>query len=176
MIEQLTEIIKPPIQTVSSFSLSDFDDIEKKLQIIFPLDFKELIIAYGSGTFGDFIDVLNPLKFNNSESEYSFTEQRIRKTYLEMRSEFPHHHPFEYYPKEYGILPWGTTQNGDELFWYIVDKNPDKWQIIVWQSRSVNYYLYPCDLTTFLTKIFTNGIDCPAFGYLVDKKTFSPTN
>ena len=149
-------------------------DFEAEHRFIFPSDFKEVIFKYGSGTFGDFIDLMNPFRMMNGTSEYLLVERRIRSTYLDMRLEFSHYHPFEYYPNLNGILPWGTTRNGDELFWYAMHSDPNLWQVIVWQSRDPCYWLYPVGIAEFLGRVFSNKIVCPAFGYMGKKKTFTP--
>ncbi len=176
MIDDLIEIIVPPLEPVYSGSMEDFRRFEVSQNISFPTDFKEIITRYGSGTFGSLINLINPFQGRNGESEYVVVEQQIRLNYFDMRSDFPEYNPFEYYPKQYGILPWGTSQNGDELFWYIVDTNPENWQVIIWQSRSQNYWLYPFNLTTFLAGIFTNKVFCPAFGYMADRQAFVKAN
>ena len=37
-----------------------------------------------------------------------------------------------------GLLPWGYTDNCDELYW-LTDGEPDGWKIVVHESRAPEY-------------------------------------
>ena len=67
-----------------------------------------------------------------------------------------------WYFKKNGLLPWGYTENGDEMFWKISEKIDD-WEIIVYESRSSNFYSYKMQLVEFIYKLITKKIVCNAF-------------
>ncbi|GGE27443.1 hypothetical protein GCM10011571_32090 [Marinithermofilum abyssi] len=102
-----------------------FEDIEKQLGTPLPTDYKEFISIYGTGSIEHFIWVLNPF-VDNEHLNLISEKSDILDAYTVLKNEFPHHFKHEVYPNKNGLLPWGITDNGDELFW-LTDGTPDHW-------------------------------------------------
>ena len=66
------------------------------------------------------------------------------------------------FPSNGGLLPCAITDNGDEIYW-LTSNIVDEWNIIVYESRSSDYYEYNMGLAEFLHKILAKEIECLAF-------------
>ena len=86
----------------------------------------------------------------------------ILEAYIESKNKFPNDFQYEVFPNKNGLLPWGYTDNGDELFWKMKG-NVNNWEIIVYESRSPIFYSYKMGLAEFLFKLISNEIKCDIF-------------
>ncbi len=55
MIENLVEIMSPPTNPVEVGNKKEWINIERKMRISFPDDYKEFISIYGTGCIGKFL-------------------------------------------------------------------------------------------------------------------------
>ena len=75
-----------------------------------------------------------------------------------MKDMFPGDFNYSIYPEEGGLLPWGYTDNGDELFFDLKNEF-----IVVIETRYSDVYKYKMGMVEFLYKLFTKKIKCDAF-------------
>lgn len=61
-----------------------------------------------------------------------------------------------------GLLPWGFTDNGDELYW-LTQEDSSSWTIVVYESCSSDYHEYPMSMVDFLYEIVSGNMVCGAF-------------
>ena len=73
---------------------------------------------------------------------------------------YPEDFPYDVYPTNGGILPWGRTDNGDTLNW-IVNTYGD-WAILV-DGGSGDYFEYNGSMTGFLYGVLSSSIVCSIF-------------
>ena len=175
----LIQIIPPPTPPVYSGCDSDWSAIERILEMRLPADFKKLVSVYGTGCFLQFLYPLSPFApFDTSLNLLSVeTKQRV-SYYRSGRDEFPQYVPnFPAYPEKSGLFPWGTTANGDTLFW-LRRGQPENWPTIVFDSK---YSKEKCDrfdmtATEFLYRLFSGKIEPKAFseGLLTMERLFAP--
>jgi hypothetical protein len=112
---------------------SEWKDVEFRLGLELPDDYKQLIAAFGSSNFGDFIIVLNPF----SNAEHRQLERRAHTLVgatLESRRSDPESIPFAVFPEQCGLFPWAVTDNGDTLFW-LTEGPSAYWPMVVLESR-----------------------------------------
>jgi hypothetical protein len=55
------------------------------------------------------------------------------------------------------LVPFGGTDNGDELFW-LPRGAPEDWGIVVWDRGLQNFETFDCDLTSFIAGLATGEI------------------
>lgn len=136
-------------------------DFEKNIGIVFPKDYKDLIGTYGTGGIGNFIWFLTPFE---EDDNINFLKKMnaMLEAYRISKSHFPNYFIHNIYPEKDGLLPWGYTDNGDELYWKTNDF-PEKWSIVIYESVSPEYHEYKMQLTEFLYKIITRGLICDVF-------------
>lgn len=133
---------------MESGSIEAFAPVEAQLSLLLPMDYKQLICGYGSGSWQEFLWVLNPF----SRNKYlNLVEQSRRLLEAEriIRGDWPDLVPFALYPEEGGLFPWGITDNGDRLFWR-TEGEPGSWPIIVFESRGPEYECHQLSCCDFL--------------------------
>lgn len=134
-----------------------WSEFEKQYSIILPKDFKDFINFYGVGGINNFIWILNP--FEKDQNINFITKKNILlSSYEHSKKQYPNLYPFDIYPSEGGIIPWGFTDNGDELYWK--SSLIEDWLIVIYESRSSEYFEYDMSFTEFLYKLVTSQIRC----------------
>ena len=147
-----------PIQQVKC-NKHAWEDVEKKLEITFPMDYKMFIDFYGEGSINEFLWVLSP--FSENENLNSIEKYKVMKdAYSSMKNEFPEQFPFDFYNGKIGLFPWGITDNGDELFWNFTG---DIIELVVYESRYASNMSYAMSMEDFLCKLLRKEIVCQIF-------------
>lgn len=147
-----------------------WEEIEKKIGIIFPEDYKLFIDFHGEGGINEFLWILSP--FSENESLNSIEKFNVMKdAYISMQSEFPEQFSFDFYNGKTGLFPWGITDNGDELFW---NYKEDVVEIVVYESRYANNISYMMSMEDFLCGLLTKEIVCPIFpdNFILEKNYY----
>ncbi len=110
-----------------------WDEFEKQYAIILPKDFKDFINFYGVGGINNFIWILNP--FEKDQNINFITKKNILlSSYEHSKKQYPNLYTFDIYPSESGLIPWGFTDNGDELYWK--SSLIEDWSIVIYESRN----------------------------------------
>lgn len=138
---------------------NSWEEVEKKLGITFPEDYKIFIDSYGEGGINEFLWILSP--FSKNEYLNSIEKFKVMKdAYINMQSEFPEQFSFDFYNGKTGLFPWGITDNGDELFW---NYKGDILELVVYESRYASNMSYIMSMEEFLCKLLRKEIICPIF-------------
>lgn len=154
----LEKVLRQPERVYNTGTIQEWDKFECELGIILPDDYKKLINTYGTGGIGNFIWFLTPFS-NDDNVNYNKKMTSMLEAYRISKEKFPEYYIYDVYPKQNGILPWGYTDNGDELYWKTGDKT-ENWEIVIYESASPDYYSYQMGLAEFLYKILTKEIMC----------------
>ncbi|URZ02827.1 SMI1/KNR4 family protein [Clostridium felsineum] len=160
-INQLKNIMKSKPQASNIGDNDEWNAIETQVGIRLPSDYKDFINEYGTGSINEFMWILTPF----DEDEYVNFGKRgeeISKAYIESKANNPEYFKHEVFPTKGGILPWGYTENGDELYWLTVGAS-DEWHVIVYESRSSDYYEYNMGMVQFIYELVSGKLVCPAF-------------
>ncbi len=172
-IEQLKKIVPPPQRPFEVDSLENWQEIEQKLGLVLPSDYRDFIFAYGSGLFAQFYRVYNPF----ASSEWTALEasiKRICNAEREIKRGFPDCVPYQIYPEEAGIVPWGNDENGNEYFW-LTHGAPDTWLVLSDEMRGEGFREYGCSMTEFLTRVLLGQIEALAGDYPTEENlVFEP--
>lgn len=160
-INELAKYIPPPTNPENGGKIN-WESIERLYKIKLPDDYKELISSYGSGIFGDFIWLINPISKNNNLN-FKIIEY-IYSSYESMKSDFPDLYPRPSYPNQESYFPWAITDNGDTLIW-IVDNNIDSnmWCVGILDSDPETEEIYNIGATELLLKLFNLEIKSNIF-------------
>lgn len=151
MNELLKKILPPPEKPLETDTNVTWEIIENEIGIVLPNDYKWFIETYGSGEIGNFIYLWNPLsnkKYFVKRMQSNLNGLRSMKLYLsyeDWQKEVPH----PLYPEPKGLLPFGSTINGDVFYWQ-TERQSDIWHILINEVRSNIYEYHPVSITNFL--------------------------
>jgi hypothetical protein len=177
-VGKLVLIAPPPMQPVCGGSSNEWAHLEAQCGITFPLDFKELIGAYGAGHFAHFFGVANPFYFASQGRNFDRWVNSRLQDIEEAKKVYPDEAiRFETFPKEGGLFPWGYTDNGDSLCWLI--QGEEQWPIVCVDDRCSNEFdIYQLSISQFITAWFQKEIPVPkitpANFYPIQEPVFTP--
>lgn len=157
-IQQVLDVVQPEM---AAFEIPDqeWQHIEANIGIILPYDYKEYIRYFGTGSFADFLYIYNP--FDEEMNLVQAIQQELN-VYQSCKRTTPQYCGFPIYTESAGLLPWGRTDNGDSLHW-LTQGHPDKWAVIVYDSKYIQHQRYEMSMTTFIARWLLREIDVPFF-------------
>jgi hypothetical protein len=158
-INSLLRLVPPPSNPREAEG--SWERVEEVLGVELPDDYKRLIEAYGTGTFSEFIWVLNPF---SSNPNLNLIEQSTRQlgALRELREQFGEWSPFDLHPTPGGLLPVAITDNGDVVHW-LTDGKADEWTIVVNEGRSPEYEQFDCGIAGFLERLAAGSLTSEIF-------------
>lgn len=158
--QQLAELLPPPGIPLEVPSEDDWTRVESRLGSL-PSDYRRFLSVYGTGLIDEFVWIFNPSTVNENVN----LEQQS-KTILEgladSARQFPDVFTMPRYPEPCGFLPFGSTDNGDNLFW-ITKGNPDDWTVAVMGPRSPDHVSHEGGMVDFLCSILSKEVQCKVF-------------
>ena len=72
--------------------------------------------------------------------------------------------PYPLYPENGGVLPWGGTDNGDQLYW-VTNGTPNEWTVLINEVRSSNFQEFDYSMTGFICAWIKGDIECELIPY-----------
>lgn len=155
-VTALKAIVEPPANPVDVGPIQVRVDIEEKLGLTLPQDFIDFNFEYGSGTFShEQFWLLNPFA-----NWYMDNVEQVCHLYTKMKSdEGDEYIPYEIFPQQPGLFPWGAESNGHQMFWLMKGAS-DEWPIILFNRDSGHFQELEMPVTTFLCKIFEGTLQC----------------
>jgi hypothetical protein len=149
-VAALLQFVPPPAKPTSP--PSDWTQAERVLGFRVPLDVKQYLAAYGSGVLCDFIRVWNP--FDTIQGYLDAIN-----AHLEADREAQETPGYEgpIWPEPGGRLPWGSTTNGDVLWWQ-TNGDPDDWTVIAWATRSEEHQHFNMPAIAFIRRWVTGKV------------------
>ncbi|WP_404962115.1 SMI1/KNR4 family protein [Streptomyces sp. 147326] len=143
-LTRLLEIAAPP----SAPRKKDWSEVERRLGIELPADYKELIHVYGGCNWDDYLYVLEPGCPNGHYDLIKWAEHQYED--LEDLWEFEKK-PAELEVEGSRVIPWATTDNGECLYWLVrPGLEPDQWTVMVNEARGGRWEHFSASCTQFL--------------------------
>jgi hypothetical protein len=153
-------MLPPPVKPFEAPIKAEWGNVEAKLGISLPQDYKEFIEEYGSGKIGNFLSIFNPFSRNKNVNLIDQLQLQ-RGVFMELLS-FGENLPYELFPQAGGIFPFAMTDNGDVLFWLTLGE-PNAWTIVVNEARGPTWQSFDMSLETFLLELFSGKQMCEIF-------------
>ncbi|MEB2275512.1 SMI1/KNR4 family protein [Bacillus sp. ILBB4] len=175
-MDKLINVLQPPENPHSTGDKARWTTIFSLLETKLPSDYIKFIETYGTGGIDNFLWILTP--FVNDEHVNLFLRQKeVSRAYSQSKLKFPQYYKRDVYPETGGILPWGYTENGDELY-CLTEGSLDEWKVVVYESGSSENYIYSLSMTDFLYQIITKKLACDVFldDFPSDVATFISVN
>jgi len=158
-LQTLSFILPPPIHPIGAILASDWAVTEAELGTCLPCDYKEFISLYGTGYIDNFLAIFSPAsknKFINIVERSKSDLEGLR----DLRISYPSQYHFERYPASGGLLGFGTTDNGEILYWR-TSGPPDDWNVVVYEARGPEYFEYSGNMMSFLIELLSRTIRVP---------------
>lgn len=151
-IEALLEVVPPPAEPFEAFA-GPWEPIESELGTALPQDYKDFVRIYGSGYFMEFLGVPVP----GSKNPNTRFESGVALTCQTFADWDGDELPYPMWPAPGGLIPFGSTDNGDFLFW-LPQGAPDDWRVVVWDRGMLEFEVLDCGLTDFLAGLATSDV------------------
>ncbi len=151
-INRLTSIVAPPGSPVRK----DWDSHQQEIGFSLPEDYKELIETYGGSHWDDYLYVLEP---ECSNAHYDMIKwEREQSEILEEDWECEEK-PVQLQPEGSRLVPWGTTDNGEVLFWLVLPgEDPDNWTVMIREARGEGWEHFELGCADFLAAALTGEV------------------
>ncbi|MBL8773067.1 MAG: SMI1/KNR4 family protein [Phenylobacterium sp.] len=154
-IARLIAAAPPPERPGEPF-LGPWEPLERELQTALPPDYKDFVRLYGHCYFMQFLSVNLP-RSRNPNVRLEHQASRVCKVMREVGEV-----PYPLWPEKGGLLPFGGTDNGDELCW-LMRGEPRDWTIAIHDHDNAGIELIACDLTDFLSGLATGTLRPESF-------------
>lgn len=156
--DRFLELFPVPDAPVDAAVPTDWEAVEAELSIRLPDDYKWFIEHYGTGCVDSFLWIFNPLSTNEHlnllrQVDSLSAQYREQQTTLGERVV-----PFPIYPEVGGLVPFGSTDNGDVLFWRGDSPDPGAWAVVENPVRSDVYEVYERTMVAFLVGVATGEV------------------
>ena len=158
-VETLAEVLKPPANRVP-FNPGLWPEVEGRIGNL-PKDYRDFANDFGAGSIDDFAWVYIPL-VGNPNLDLLQQIPSHERTLRALKGDPNYSLPFKVKPEPGGLLPFGTTDNGDGLYW-LTEGDPDEWKVVVLEGRAARWELFPETMTGFLAGLLTRRIRCAIF-------------
>ncbi|MEV0777342.1 SMI1/KNR4 family protein [Streptomyces sp. NPDC050433] len=140
----------------------DWEAIEGELQIPLPADYRELFEAFGGGVFSDSVYFLG---YDEGLAFDFLTQWRVALS-VDRDSgagDVSAVEPYSIYaPGGKGLVPWGSTEWGDEYFWLIDAGRPGEYPIFA-RAEDGEWHRYDMSTSEFLYRVLSDA-DFQPFG------------
>lgn len=127
----------------------------------FPADFRAFVSLYGDGFIDGFLCVFNPFSVNR----FVNFEEQMHARLLALRE----HHasigealPYPLFPAPAGLVPLGTTDNGDVMYWETKGQ-PDDWTVLIQESRLAEFDCFNGGMVEFLQRVLAKEFSSSVF-------------
>ncbi len=165
-IEALMQIVQPPAVPVGGGNPELWTEFERITGLSFPDDYKAFCHWYGKGDFWDFVVIFTPFTVDKTGVylEKPLAEiESLLETYRHHKKLFPETCPYPMYPDQSGLFPFGTSTNGDTIFW-LTKGEPSSWPIVVAATDNEEFEQYDMSLTEFLVAFLADALPGCFFG------------
>lgn len=157
-IDRLMAVVPPPKAPCGTFN-GRWEPLEAALGVALPQDYKDFVRLYGAGYFLEFLGVYVPASPNPNLR----LEARVPQVCHGLSSVFsPDELAYPFWPAPGGLVPFGGTDNGDDLFWLTRGK-PAEWKVVVLDRGLGRCETLDCDLTDFLAGLAAGEISPQEF-------------
>src|SRR5262245_39190825 len=112
-LDHLIRVVRPPAQPAEVGS--SWGDVENMAGTRQPKDYKDLVTAFGTGCFDEFLWVFNPFSQNRHLNFFEQLGARLRSL-RELQAKWGSEEvSYPLFPEPGGLLPWGASDNGDVM-------------------------------------------------------------
>jgi hypothetical protein len=174
IFDELTAVLARPAHPVDIPTSDRWGAVIGALGFALPVDYMQFIERYGSGCINDLIRVFNP--FCAAEGTNLLHQlMRTLASLREFKEEYPADLPFPLLYEPGGLMPWGSTIDGDILCWRTPGAATGQWPVVVvWRSMECTEHAMP--MSRFLARALQGTLEDSRFpeDFAVQAPIFAP--
>lgn len=155
ILDALRKLMPPPESPVGCGTWAQWAEVQSELGLRLPIDYKYYINTYGSGWINDFLYVLNPFAGSKHLELIRNILQILNSLRANKERSGTEEVPYPLYAEPGGLLPWGFTDDGHTLYWITIGNNPDKWKVVIGESRGSEWEEYNDYMVDLLVKLLS---------------------
>ncbi len=162
-IDDLLLIVPPPVNLDGAGTLKDWQDVEYRLGIRFPADYKAIVDLYGVAVFSGELTIFSPFaSIYGSNLIYGGLQSTLTlRDRLYGKDAFP----YSFFPELPGLLSCGWSSYFQGGVFWLVSRESCDWPIVIsGPDYPMNISLLNCNLLELLIKLCSNRIDIPCWG------------
>jgi hypothetical protein len=144
----------------------DWARVENAVGRSYPSEFKEIADALPPGSFQTYLSLLHPAQFKRSgryAKEVRGYADQLREDAAE--SEFP----YPIYPDPGGVLPFAVIGLDWVIGWLTEGDDPDRWPVVLCDSRLESWHVYPMSTSEFLLAAVTLPATIEPLDYVAEE-------
>jgi hypothetical protein len=136
----------------------DWVSVQRAIGSVLPVDYKHLVEITRPLCAGDFLTVFAPGVENPNIDLFVQVGARLGALQVLKRDGGAREVPYPLWFEPGGLLPWGSSDNGDTLFW-LTRGHPDQWTVVVGEGRGPTYAEYPIPASDFLVEFLSGHLE-----------------
>ncbi|SFT75568.1 SMI1 / KNR4 family (SUKH-1) [Actinopolyspora lacussalsi subsp. righensis] len=145
-LDRLRMLLPPPEVAPAP---QPWQDVERRLGVALPNDYKEFMEVYGDGTLEDYL-LLEQLI--TSEEEFSEWWEEQLDDLRSAAERVPERYTLE--PGRVDLLPWGFTIDVDVCYWWMDPReDPDRWWIVSRDRDVSRWSVFEGSMVEFLVEV-----------------------
>jgi hypothetical protein len=144
---ELANVIESPAEHRAASV--DWSRVHSRIGVDLPSDYRAFIDRFGVGSIADFLWIFGP-EAPVPTLDFLESSRELAETYKALRASHAAAYPYAVFPEPGGLLAWGISDNGDELWWETTGA-ADNWPVVVTQTRGNYHERYDMPLTTFVS-------------------------
>ena len=137
----------------------DWARVEDKLGRRLPSDYKVFAERFGPGHFDEYIWVAVPHGFGPRLDFFEQLQERVNTLRSLADAGIPI--PYPLYPEEKGLIPWGSSIDGEALYWVTDHDDPDRWTVVLHLHRTDDWFGFQGSATHLLYSLLTGQAAVP---------------
>jgi len=146
------------IGTIRPWRRIDWPSVYRAIGSVLPVDYRHLIQITGPIYVGKFLGVRAPGSTNLNVDLVVGVGETLGALQELKRNHGDFGCPYPLWFEPGGLLPWGSSDNGDDLFW-LTRGHPDQWTVVVGEARGPTFEEHPLSACDFLSEFLSGGLE-----------------
>ena len=160
--DRLAALLPVPPRPIEAPTEAAWGELEERLAIELPSDYREFLGLYGSGVIDQFLWVLNPFA-SNGNARFPEASDRQLGILRWIREQGAETLPYPLYPEAGGLPLWAESAIGDCFYWITSEGSPDDWPVTVNEARADNWHDHPGPMTALLADLLDKTVSVDFF-------------
>lgn len=160
VIDELLDVLPAPQDPVESGRGEQWPAVHDRIGVLLPRDYADFITHYGTGCVSGWLSVYNPFSENPNLNLFRRIAADLSGL-RDLKASAPRTVPFPLYFEPGGLLPWGTSIDGD-IFCWLTSGLEGVWKVAV-ICRHDDPEVHSVSMSQFISRACTRALASRAF-------------